>query len=629
MSGKTRVIATLPSLLMLWLALGLGQAWAQGDETPEIDPPDRAARLSIIEGNVSLQPAGEQSWAPAMLNRPLTTGDKIYTERAARAEIQVARAAIRLADDTEFSFQTLDDERIQMRLAHGIMRVNVRALNAGERMEIATPNITLSLLQPGTYRVEVLDAGDTSVVKVSDGEVKATGPSQNAIVRAGHSVSFTGTSKVTAEFYTLGEPDEFDSWTGERERRDYLASSRSEYVSPDVTGYQDLEEYGTWSTDATYGNVWTPSNVGVGWSPYSYGRWAWVSPWGWTWVDNAPWGYAPFHYGRWAHVNNRWCWVPGPRHVRAVYAPALVGWNGSRHGYVSWFPLGPGDVYSPDGRYSRRYLERVNETNTQIARTALREVLERKPRGVRYENRAAPGAVTTVARETFTSAEQVGDRRLPIDDKDLAHREFTTASPGIAPVIASRLGGNPSTRMRTAPPPSYFERSLNGKRLPPSSAPKRPANPEQSAREVTTLTEPSGRTRETRGSATQMDALRAEMARRAAEQQQNRETANQARFQRQESRSREQQQQQYRESVRRAQESLRQTQPRATQPSQPRYEQPRVSQPSQPRYEQPRVSQPSQPRVSQPSQPRVQSSSPAPSRPSAPHNSNHSRPNKD
>jgi hypothetical protein len=24
-----------------------------------------------------------------------------------------------------------------------------------------------------------------------------------------------------------------------------------------------------------------------------------MSPWGWTWVDNAPWGFAPFHYGRW------------------------------------------------------------------------------------------------------------------------------------------------------------------------------------------------------------------------------------------------------------------------------------------------------------------------------------------
>ena len=105
------------------------------------------------------------------------------------------------------------------------------------------------------------------------------------------------------------------------------------------------------------------------WAPYQYGRWVWVSPWGWTWIDDAPWGYAPFHYGRWAHVRNRWCWVPGPRHVRAVYAPALVGWVGSRRrvgsiGSVSWFPLGPREVYVPAHRYSRHYVERVNVSNT-------------------------------------------------------------------------------------------------------------------------------------------------------------------------------------------------------------------------------------------------------------------------
>ena len=67
--------------------------------------------------------------------------------------------------------------------------------------------------------------------------------------------------------------------------------------------------------------------VAAGWAPYRYGRWAWVSPWGWTWIDDARWGFAPFHYGRWAYASNRWCWVPGPRYVHAVYAPALVAWT--------------------------------------------------------------------------------------------------------------------------------------------------------------------------------------------------------------------------------------------------------------------------------------------------------------
>ena len=66
----------------------------------------------------------------------------------------------------------------------------------------------------------------------------------------------------------------------------------------------------------------------VDWAPYSHGHWGWVQPWGWTWVDDAPWGFAPFHYGRWVYVRDRWCWTPGACVARPVYAPALVAWVG-------------------------------------------------------------------------------------------------------------------------------------------------------------------------------------------------------------------------------------------------------------------------------------------------------------
>ena len=179
-------------------------------------------------------------------------------------------------------------------------------------------------------------------------------------------------------------------------------SQTAQYVAPEVTGYEDLEANGSWSSEPEYGEVWTPRVVAVDWSPYRYGRWVWVGPWGWTWVDDAPWGYAPFHYGRWAHVRNRWCWVPGPRHVRAVYAPALVGWVGTPGvsvsvsvgggGGVAWFPLGPREVYVPARRFSPRYVERVNVTNTVIVnKTYITNVYNNRVRNVTYRNRASAG----------------------------------------------------------------------------------------------------------------------------------------------------------------------------------------------------------------------------------------------
>ena len=145
-----------------------------------------------------------------------------------------------------------------------------------------------------------------------------------------------------------------------------------------------------------YGSVWVPNSVQPGWAPYRYGHWAWIAPWGWTWVDDAPWGFAPFHYGRWVAWNGGWGWAPGPiGYWNPYYAPALVGWIGGPgfgigFGFgggwgfgiginFGWFPLGWGAPYYPrycgwgyggwyhgGGWVSAGYLHNVNVTNTHI-----------------------------------------------------------------------------------------------------------------------------------------------------------------------------------------------------------------------------------------------------------------------
>src|SRR5205085_11868393 len=140
-----------------------------------------------------------------------------------------------------------------------------------------------------------------------------------------------------------------DRWSAERDRQeDRVASTR--YVSPQMTGYEDLDRYGSWRTLPEYGAVWTPTRIAADWAPYRHGHWVWVSPWGWTWVDDAPWGFAPFHYGRWVWADSYWAWAPGRIAPRPVYAPALVAFVGGSHASLSisigrgpavgWFPLG-------------------------------------------------------------------------------------------------------------------------------------------------------------------------------------------------------------------------------------------------------------------------------------------------
>jgi hypothetical protein len=458
---RAMTTSRLRTLAALSLSLALGLARAQDNDAVDPDPPDRAARLSYIQGDVSMQPAGEEDWAPALLNRPLTTGDKLWTDQGARAEVQVGPAAVRLDGDTGFSFLNVDDDTIQMRMTAGVINVRVRWLEQNDHIEVDTPNVALSLVRPGNYRVEVNDAGDTTVLKVSEGEAQADGPGQNdVLVRNQQVATFRGTDNLSAQYRTLGAPDEFDSWSLERDRRDdtVAGTQTSEYVSPDVTGYEDLHDNGSWSSEPEYGYVWTPSRVAVGWAPYQYGRWVWISPWGWTWVDDQPWGYAPFHYGRWAYVRQRWCWVPGPRRVRAVYAPALVGWVGSPGvgvsmtvGHVGWFPLGPREVYVPARRYSPRYFERVNVSNTVIVnRTYITNVYHNRGGNLTYRNRAVPGAVTTVSRNAFTSAGRVEDHRVRIDDREIG-RMRTAAVPAPDPALRVRAIMAPRRAATSAP----------------------------------------------------------------------------------------------------------------------------------------------------------------------------------
>src|SRR5260370_3007973 len=220
---KTRVLSVPGRLAVLALlaVFALGAAWAE-----EEDPPGRVARVSDVEGSVSLQPAGVQEWAAATLNRPLTTGDKLWTDQNSRAELDIGAAVIRLGATTGFSFLNLDDNTAQMQVSAGTLIVRVRDMQGGQTYEVDTPNLALSLQQPGEYRVEVNDAGDTTIVKVSEGQAQAAGGGQAVAIGAQQLDRFTGTDTLAYESATLGAPDDLDSWSPGRERQVQHSPSR-------------------------------------------------------------------------------------------------------------------------------------------------------------------------------------------------------------------------------------------------------------------------------------------------------------------------------------------------------------------------------------------------------------------
>ena len=472
--GLALSTAVLPTLAAAQDQYQQDQPQAQQD-----DPPSRVARLGYIEGSVSFQPAGETDWVQAAPNRPMTTGDKLWADQDSRVELQLGSAVIRLNANTGFSFLNLDDNTVQIQLTSGTLNVRVRRLDQNDVFEVDTPNLAFSIYQPGNYRVEASEDGTYSIVSLREGEGEATGNGQTYTLHAGQRGTFSGTDSLNAEVTDIGRPDQFDNWAYDRDRR-HDESRSARYVSPDVVGSADLDDYGDWRDDSSYGHVWFPNRVAVGWAPYHEGHWDWIPPWGYTWVDDSPWGYAPFHYGRWVTIGGRWGWVAGPVAVRAVYAPALVVFIGGGVGVgfggnVGWFPLGPREVYVPSYRVSREYVNRVNISNTTVTNVAITNVYNTTIinnrsttiTNVRYVNRNVQGAVTAVPQRAFAGAQPVGRAAVRVSARDIAAAPVS-ARVAVVPTRESVLGARAATANRVASPPAaIINRQVIAKTPPP------------------------------------------------------------------------------------------------------------------------------------------------------------------
>lgn len=493
----------LKFLSLLSLALAAAFLMPPRAAADDDDPPSRVARLSYAQGNVSFNPAGTDDWVNAVVNRPMTTGDKLWSDSGARAELHLGSAAIHLSGTTGFSFLNLTDQIVQLRLTEGTINIRVKRLGDDETFEVDTPNLAFTILRPGRYRINVNEAGDTTLVLVRDGQGEVTGGGSAYTIHPREIGTFSGADQLDSDIQPYGgDDDDFDHWCADRERReDHSTSAR--YVSDDVIGYQDLDDYGGWRPVPTYGTVWFPHVTVVGWAPYHYGHWAWIAPWGWTWVDDAPWGFAPFHYGRWVVVGGVWGWVPCPprpvvvgvAYVRPVYAPALVAWVGGPHfavgigvgggvGFaagvnVGWFPLGPREVYVPSYPVSRTYVNNVNVSNTTVNTTVVNNyynttVINKNTNitnnnvtvnNQHYMNQSVPGAVTATTPQAFTSAQPVAKNIVQVNQREVAAAPVAAAAPSVAPPKQAVLGSGAPARV--TPPASLASRAVVAKTAPP------------------------------------------------------------------------------------------------------------------------------------------------------------------
>ena len=468
-SGRPLVV----TLLTLLAAAGSAGGQSPGQPADDDDPPDRIGRLSYLQAPVSFQPAGLDEWAIAEPNRPVTTGDRIWADSTGRAELDAGSAVLRLATFTELDLVRLDDHWLQVRLPQGTIAERLKVLGDDQDNEVDTPNAAVALLESGKYRIDVSGDGKTTTVTVWSGRAQVTAAGSSFNVESGQAATIRGDSTLSYDLAEVGAPDDFDRWSESRDAREDAATTARNYVSEDTPGEEDLDAYGRWERDVSYGPIWYPTTVEAGWAPYRVGHWVWISPWGWTWVDGAPWGFTPYHYGRWAFVRGRWGWCPGRRIVAPVYAPALVvfvgnpGWRSSPvfvggEG-VAWFPLAPGEVYYPTYVVDAGYRRRVNiatVTNVTYITNVTRVTT------VTYRNRGVAGAVTAVPERVFVGAQPVSRSVVKLAPRDLQGARVVGMAPAVAPSRTS-LVVTATDRRAPLPPQRLATRPVSATHAPP------------------------------------------------------------------------------------------------------------------------------------------------------------------
>ena len=167
------------------------------------DPDDLkrgVARLSLINGEVSVRRGDAGEWVAGVINAPLLTDDHIATGPNSRTELQFDAAnVLRLGANAELRLTQVEYGRYQMELARGVMTYRVLR-NVNANIEIDTPSLSVRPSREGSVRISVNEAGETEVT-ARGGDVEIFNPRGSQWLRNGQ--TYAGTRRV----HRSGIPD--------------------------------------------------------------------------------------------------------------------------------------------------------------------------------------------------------------------------------------------------------------------------------------------------------------------------------------------------------------------------------------------------------------------------------------
>jgi hypothetical protein len=460
-------------------AAPLPPAPAVAPPSPSSPAPTRVGRLSLASGKVGFRAAGAAPWSAAEPNFPVAAGEALRTDARSRAAVEIGPHTFALAPQSEIDIAGLDRQRIALALPQGRLYLHLRRLAAGATVTLALPRASLSLSAPGTYDIAAGDRKEPARIAVFAGQARLADGGAEVAIAPGRAAAFDHAKPVAAPEGPAAA-DDFDAWArGQDYRQAGLVSPY--YVSPEMTGYAALDGHGSWRHSDRYGEVWYPDGLPANWTPYRYGHWRRIAPWGWTWIDDRSWGFAPSHYGRWAVIDRRWAWVPGRFVEDPAYVPAVVAFlgtpgvglsvAGSSVPAIGWFPLAPGEVYWPSYARSLDYIRALNRGNVADPAAIAPNPDGNPPVEIVTGRFADRQMASIVPRPDFVAGHPVAPALLQLPAERLADMPVIDGSPRLGPAPAPRpevaiAGAAPAGRTAAARKPERVAVSHKPERKP-------------------------------------------------------------------------------------------------------------------------------------------------------------------
>jgi hypothetical protein len=340
---------------------------------PEADQTDHeeailVGRVSHAEGRVSFYVPEQQDWVAVVKDAPFGTGDALYSEEDGRAELIMPNNTwIRIGGGTQIQLIVLEVDVTGVDVTSGTVRLYNKSSNTVIKATTPFGYVTA----PAGTRCDLYVGEDSLEVIALKGKV--------AFVHTPRGIKFEAVEGLSslvadAEQVTVGEGYGIPDWEKWNRDRDHLwlrrAQQKGESVQylPPALRHEAyiLDRYGRWVKvyyEGAYRYFWRPIHVGLGWSPFTVGRWTvWHDDH--CWIPAEPFGYITHHYGNWVLVYGIWYWAPTVVSVGVGFGHTLpyigMAWYPGRVGWIhfgihiGWVPLAPREVYYCHHRWGRR-----------------------------------------------------------------------------------------------------------------------------------------------------------------------------------------------------------------------------------------------------------------------------------